>query len=84
MTNINVILVNLQAFVVAGGKSGSHTVASVLALLLGATAWKSLASLPQALCGVRASVMGNRLRLTGGHNGDSYQSKVHISKMLWF
>ena len=59
----------LQAFVVAGGSDGSKLLSSVLTLLPGAEAWTPLPSLPRALWGARASIVGGRLRVTGGVGG---------------
>merc|ERR1719193_2794734 len=64
------------AFVVAGGDP-SDTTSSVLTLLPGAEDWISLDSLPRPLYGARASIVGGRLRVTGGLDGDgSYRSEV--------
>ena len=52
----------------AGGVlSGSFT-SSVLTLLPGAADWTSLASLPRTLAYAKASIVGGRLRLTGGRD----------------
>ena len=67
----------MQAFVVAGGHDGSgSSLSSVLTLLPGATAWTPLASLPRALAYARASVVGGKLRVTGGYDGFSARSEV--------
>jgi len=59
------------ALVVAGGLNPGYT-ASVLTLLPGAEAWTPLASLPRPLAYAPASIVGGRLRLTGGRgNGNS-------------
>ena len=60
---------------VAGGAVSGLT-SSVLTLLLGAADWTPLASLPRPLDGARASIVGGRLRMTGGEDGDSYRSEV--------
>ena len=70
----------MQAFVVAGGYNGSNELSSVLTLLPGATAWTPLASLPRALSGARASIVGGRLRVNGGIGGGSFRSEVMIEK----
>ena len=72
---------NLQALVVAGGQGGGSTLLdSVLTLLPAATAWTSLASLPRALEGVVASLVGGRIRLVGGRDGGgAYSTEVCIS-----
>ena len=68
----------------AGGASGRAHLSSVLSLLPGASTWISLAALPRPLYGARASIVGGRLRLTGGdgpippHNIDIYNSEVKI------
>ena len=66
----------LQAFVVSGGSDGSNLLSSVLTLLPGAEAWTPLASLPRTLFGAQASIVGGRLRVTGGYSGGSYRSEV--------
>ena len=66
---------------VAGGrKSESSFLSSVLTLLPGAEAWTDLDSLPRPLYGARASIVGGRLRVNGGSDGDSYRSEVMIEK----
>ena len=71
----------MQAYLVAGGFDGSNYLSSVLTLLPGATAWTPLASLPRALSGARASIVGGRLRVNGGGDGGlSYRSEVMIEK----
>ena len=62
-------LKHFQAFVVAGGYNGSNYLSSVLTLLPGATAWTPLASLPRPLYGAQASIVGGRIRVTGGYDG---------------
>ena len=67
----------LQAFVVAGGKDGSHNyLSSVLTLLPEAAAWTPLAPLPRYLLGAHASIVGGRLRVTGGYDYHSRRSEV--------
>ena len=74
----------LQAFVVAGGSDESNNLlSSVLTLLPGAAAWTPLASLARALYGAQASVVGGRLRVTGGYDGSSVRSEVTISKWCY-
>ena len=69
----------LQAFVVAGGREdGFNYLSSVLTLLPGAPAWTPLASLPRALSGARASIVGGKMRVTGGSDGGTYRSEVMI------
>ena len=69
---------SVQALVVAGGQgNGSSLLTSVLSLLPGTTTWTSLASLPRALDGVVASLVGGRIRLVGGRDGEgSYRQEV--------
>ena len=55
--------------------SGSYT-SSVLTLLPGAEDWTDLASLPRPLYGAQASIVGGRLRVTGGYDGGSFRSEV--------
>merc|ERR1712212_331470 len=68
------------ALVVAGGHAGSYDHSSVLTLLPGATAWTSLASLPRTLDLARASIVGGRIRVTGGYehyyDGGFFRSEV--------
>ena len=67
----------MQALVVAGGEEGSDRVPSVLSLPPAAPAWTPLASLPRSLYGAKASIVGGRLRLTGGFGTDgSFRSEV--------
>ena len=73
----------MQAFIVAGGLRGEFGEfdASVLILLPGATAWTTIASLPHKLMRARASVVGGRMRVTGGWSGSGllgYRSEVKI------
>ena len=49
---------------------------SVLTLHPGATAWTPLASLPRSLLAARASVVGGRLRVTGGWHGNAPRTEV--------
>ena len=77
--------VHLQAFVVVGGE-GSSWLSSVVTLLPGATAWTRLASLPRAVSGARASIVGGRLRVNGGEDYDQdydSRSEVMIEKWWW-
>ena len=67
---------------VAGGEDESNYLSSVLTLLPGAEAWTPLASLPRALEGARASVVGGKLRVTGGFNGVSARSEVMVELNL--
>ena len=70
----------LQAFVVAGGREyGFNYLSSVLTLLPGAPAWTPLASLPRALSEARASVVGGKMRVTGGYEGGARRSEVMIA-----
>ena len=68
---------HFQAFIVAGGHDGSNVLSSVLTLLPGASSWTPLASLPRSLYGARASIVGGKMRLTGG----SSRSEVIIWKL---
>ena len=68
-------------FVVAGGWTSVYT-SSVLTLLPGAAAWTTLDSLPRPLGGAQASIVGGRLRVTGGlDGGGSYISEVMVHEM---
>ena len=75
---------NLQALVVAGGRDNDgNYLSSVLTLLPDATAWTPLAFLPRGLWGARASIVGGRLRVTGGEdNGYSYRSEVMAHEIV--
>ena len=66
---------HFQAFIVAGGYDGPF-LSSVLTLLPGAQAWNPLASLPRS--GSRASIVGGKIRVTGGWDGSSDRSEVII------
>ena len=72
----------VQAFVVAGGVGPSGRLSSVLTLLQGAGNWTRLASLPRALDGARASVVGGKLRVTGGFDGVPHRSEVMVKLHL--
>ena len=65
---------------VAGGESGDagsgNYLSTVLTLLPGATAWTPLASLPRALVYSHASIVGGKMRVTGGLDGSSRRSEV--------
>ena len=71
------ILKPVQAFIVVGGWGG-RALSSVVTLLPGAPAWTYLASLPRALTGARASIVGGRIRVNGGYGGGSFRSEVMI------
>ena len=67
----------------AGGYDGSNFLSSVLTLLPGAEDWTDLASLPRPLAYARASIVGGRLRVTGGRDdGDSFRSEVMAHEIL--
>ena len=67
----------MQALVVVGGFDESwQYLHSMLTLLPGSEAWESLPSLPQRLEGAQASIVGGRLRLTGGYGQGSYRTEV--------
>ena len=66
----------MQALVVAGGHDGSNYLSSVLTLLPGAAVWTPIASLPRALKGARASIVGGRVRLAGGRDENSNRQEV--------
>ena len=66
-----------QELVVAGGMDGSNNyLSSVLTLLPGATAWTPLASLPRTLGHTHASIVGGKMRVTGGYSEGSRRSEV--------
>jgi len=69
-------LPSTKAFIVAGGSDGSKWLNSVLTLLPGAQAWTPLASLPRVLLYSDASIVGGKMRVTGGWEGSSYRSEV--------
>ena len=67
---------------VAGGYTSGRT-SSVLILLPGAEDWTPLASLPRRLSYAQASIVGGRLRVTGGRDdGDSYRSEVMAHEIV--
>ena len=69
----------LQAFVVAGGREdGFNYLSSVLTLLPGAPDWTPIASLPMASRNARASIVGGKIRVTGGYDGGASRSEVMI------
>ena len=78
----------MQAYLVAGGfesSFSSFSLSSVLTLLPGATAWTPIASLPRGLWRAGASIVGGRLRVNGGQDGqrhweDPLRSEVMIEK----
>ena len=72
-------LKSFQAFVVAGGFDGSNRLSSVVTLLPGAPAWTPLASLPRALRWAQASIVGGKIRVTGGYDGVARRSEVMIA-----
>ena len=63
---------NLQALVVVGGYGDDNFLSSALTLLSGATAWTPLPSLPGAWVGAAASIVGGKLRVTGGQTSGGY------------
>ena len=65
----------------AGGVFSGYT-SSVLVLLPGAEDWTDLASLPRPLAYARASIVGGRLRVTGGLDGSSYRSEVMAHEVV--
>ena len=73
---------NLQALVVAGGHDGSNYLSSVLTLLPGVPVWTPIASLPRPLKGARASIVGGRVRLTGGRDGSSNRQEVMVDNWV--
>ena len=72
----------MQALLVAGGSDGSNFLSSVLTLLPGAEDWTDLASLPRPLAYARASIVGGRLRVTGGYGGGSFRSEVMAHEIV--
>jgi len=70
-------LPSTKAFIVAGGANGNYF-SSVLTLLPGAQAWTPLASLPRprGLAQPRASIVGGKIRVTGGWDASSVRSDV--------
>ena len=68
----------------AGGETSGQTyISSVLALLPGADDWTPVASLPRPLRDPRASIVGGRLRVTGGRDDvDSYRSEVMVHEIV--
>ena len=66
---------------VAGGETLLGGTSSVLILVPGAEDWTNLASLPP-LWGARASIVGGRLRVTGGGEGSSSRSEVMAHEIV--
>ena len=63
---------------------GSYT-SSVLTLLPGAEDWTSIDSLPRPLRDARASIVGGRIRVTGGwDDAFSSRSEVMAHKIVFF
>ena len=55
----------------------------MLTLLPGAEDWTDLASLPRPLWGAQASIVGGRLRVTGGREDRvSYRSEVIANEIV--
>ena len=75
----------LQAFVVAGGwDDEGNDLSSVLTLLPGAPAWTPLASLPRELSSARASIVGGKMRVTGGRDdGGARRTEVMNKNDFW-
>ena len=71
------ILCTVQALVVVGGAAWQKSLSSVLILLPGATAWTPLASLPRTLYLAQASIVGGRIRVTGGMAGG-------LGEQIWY
>ena len=68
---------------VAGGETSGFYISSVLALLPGAADWTDLASLPRPLFAAQASIVGGRLRLTGGRDPRGfYRSEVMTHEIV--
>ena len=61
----------MQAFIIAGGLNNIGDITSVVTLLPGATAWTELAPLPRELYDARASIVGGRMRVTGGKGANA-------------
>ena len=70
-----------QTFVVAGGATDgwNNYLSSVLILLPGAPDWTPLAYLPGKLVGAGASIVGGKIRVTGGYEGGARRSEVMIA-----
>jgi len=69
-------LPSTKAFIVAGGHDGSNYRSSVLTLLPGASSWTPLASLPVRFYQPRASIVGGKIRVTGGVDHSGVRSDV--------
>jgi len=59
-------LPSTKAFIVAGGHDRTKYLSSVLTLLPGASSWTPLASLPRPLTTAVTSIVGGKIRVTGG------------------
>ena len=74
---------NVQAFVVAGGStpSGDYQ-SSVLMLLPGAGAWLPIDELPIGVKYALGSIVGGRLRVSGGLDGTNTKNEVRSIMFL--
>jgi len=70
------VLPSSKAFIVAGGHDRSNYRTDVVTLLRGASSWTPLAFLPRRLNQLRASIVGGKIRVTGGADHSSVRSEV--------
>ena len=78
------MLWHFQAYIIAGGSANAiDDSSSVVTLLSKASSWTSLASLPRTLFGVRASVVGGLMRLSGGYDHDDKSIRSEVSILKW-
>ena len=61
------VRLHMQVFIVAGGSGDEgDPYDDVLKLVAGSSSWTPLSNLPRPIWGAKASIVGGRLRLTGG------------------
>ena len=72
------ILLAMQALVVAGGYSSPHRLSSVMILLPGADSWVPLSPLPRPLLDAQASIVGGMIRVIGGIDGIGGISRTEV------
>ena len=68
----------MQAYLIAGGYVSGSVSASALTLLPGASSWTSISSLPRALYHAKASIVGGKIRVTGGRDETNSIYKAEV------
>ena len=67
----------MQAYLIAGGYVSGSVSASALTLLPGASSWTTISSLPRALYHAKASIVGGKIRVSGGRDDNNiYKAEV--------